>query len=148
MDYEAAMAVGAALAALGGLLERKGICTTTELVQVLGECAVAAEGAGPSRCAWGRLPGRAALRSKSANCCATATVCSDSVRNYEKTVKSFRTPLLISGIRIPDTERGRASDPTPLRHHDHAIAGGQNCECPEILDRQDLKSRRLRPTER
>lgn len=47
MDYEAAMAVGAALAALGRLLERKGICTTTELAMALGECAVAAEAAGP-----------------------------------------------------------------------------------------------------
>lgn len=47
MDYDAAMAVGTALAALGGLLERKGICTTMELVGVLGECAVAAEDAGP-----------------------------------------------------------------------------------------------------
>lgn len=47
MDYEAAMAVGAALAAPGGLLERKGICTTTELAMALGEGAVVAEAAGP-----------------------------------------------------------------------------------------------------
>lgn len=49
MDYDAAMAVGTALAALGGLLERKGICTAMELAEVLGECAVAAEGAGAER---------------------------------------------------------------------------------------------------
>jgi hypothetical protein len=47
MDYEAAMPVGTALAALGGLLERKGICTTTELAMALGEGALAAEAAGP-----------------------------------------------------------------------------------------------------
>ncbi|PTR06108.1 MULTISPECIES: hypothetical protein [unclassified Novosphingobium] len=49
MDHDAAIAIGTALAALGGLLERKGICTKMELAEVLGECAVAAEDAGPER---------------------------------------------------------------------------------------------------
>lgn len=40
MDHDAAIAIGTALGALGGLLERKGICTTMEL----------AEGAGRKRC--------------------------------------------------------------------------------------------------
>ena len=47
MDHDAAIAIGTALAALGGLLERKGVCGKMELAEVLGECAVAAEVAGP-----------------------------------------------------------------------------------------------------
>jgi hypothetical protein len=47
MEYDAAIAIGTALAALGGLLERKGICTTMELAMALSECAVAAEGMRP-----------------------------------------------------------------------------------------------------
>lgn len=57
MDHDAAIAIGTALAALGGLLEQKGICTKMELAEVLGECAVAAEAAGPERAGRARYLG-------------------------------------------------------------------------------------------
>lgn len=47
MEQDLAIAVGSALTALGELLERKGICTTTELAVALADKAMAAEGAGP-----------------------------------------------------------------------------------------------------
>lgn len=40
MDEDALFAVGTVLAALGGLLERKGICTTRELAETLGGVAM------------------------------------------------------------------------------------------------------------
>jgi hypothetical protein len=40
MDEDALFAVGTVLAALGGLLERSGVCTTHELADVLGSVAV------------------------------------------------------------------------------------------------------------
>ena len=36
MDEDALFAVGTVLAAIGGLLERKGVCTTTEFAETLG----------------------------------------------------------------------------------------------------------------
>lgn len=36
MDEDALFAMGTVLAALGGLLERRGVCTTMELAETLG----------------------------------------------------------------------------------------------------------------
>jgi hypothetical protein len=57
MDHDAAIAIGTALAALGRLLEQKRICTKMELAEVLGECAVAGEAAGPERAGRARYLG-------------------------------------------------------------------------------------------
>jgi len=40
MDEDALFALGTALAALGGLLERRGVCTTMELAETLGGVAM------------------------------------------------------------------------------------------------------------
>jgi hypothetical protein len=46
MDEDALFAMGTVLAALGGLLERKGICTTHELAETLGDVAMMTAEAG------------------------------------------------------------------------------------------------------
>lgn len=46
MDEEALFALGSVLAAMGGMLERKGICTTMELAETLGGLAVTTMEAG------------------------------------------------------------------------------------------------------
>ncbi|GHC96201.1 hypothetical protein [Novosphingobium pokkalii] len=46
MDEDALFAVGTVLAALGGLLERKGVCTTHELAETLGGVACMTQEAG------------------------------------------------------------------------------------------------------
>ncbi len=46
MDEDALFAIGTVLAALGGLLERKGICTTQELAETLGGVAWMTQEAG------------------------------------------------------------------------------------------------------
>jgi hypothetical protein len=46
MDENALFAVGTVLAALGGLLERKGVCTTHELAETLGGVAYMTQEAG------------------------------------------------------------------------------------------------------
>jgi hypothetical protein len=40
MDEDALFAVGSILAALGGVLERKGVCTTNEFAETLGSVAL------------------------------------------------------------------------------------------------------------
>ncbi|MDZ3831905.1 MAG: hypothetical protein U0S50_08835 [Sphingopyxis sp.] len=40
MDEDALFAVGSVLAALGGLLERKGVCTTMEFAETMGGVAM------------------------------------------------------------------------------------------------------------
>ncbi|WP_263588677.1 hypothetical protein [Sphingopyxis sp. GC21] len=46
MDEDALFAVGSVLAALGGILERKGVCTTHELAETIGGVAVMTAEAG------------------------------------------------------------------------------------------------------
>ena len=46
MDEDALFAFGTVLAALGGLLERKGVCTTHELAETLGGVAAMTADAG------------------------------------------------------------------------------------------------------
>lgn len=46
MDEDALFAVGSALAALGGLLERKGVCTTMEFAETIGGVAMMTAEAG------------------------------------------------------------------------------------------------------
>lgn len=46
MDEDALFAMGSVLAALGGLLERKGICTTMEFAETLGGVAVMTQESG------------------------------------------------------------------------------------------------------
>lgn len=46
MDEDAMMAVGTVLAALGGILERNGICTVYELAETLGSAAYITQEAG------------------------------------------------------------------------------------------------------
>ena len=46
MDEDALFAIGTVLAALGGLLQRRGVCTTHELAEVLGSVAVMTEESG------------------------------------------------------------------------------------------------------
>lgn len=48
MDEDAGFAIGSVLAALGGILERNGICTTMEVAETIGGLAVAAINAGPA----------------------------------------------------------------------------------------------------
>jgi hypothetical protein len=47
MDEDALFAMGTVLAALGGILERNGICTTRELAETLGGVADMTRQAGP-----------------------------------------------------------------------------------------------------
>ncbi len=47
MDDDALMAVGSVLAVLGGILERRGICSTMELAEAIGEAAKMTMEAGP-----------------------------------------------------------------------------------------------------
>jgi hypothetical protein len=47
MDEDAAFALGTVLAALSGILERKGICTTMEVAETIGGVAMMAADAGP-----------------------------------------------------------------------------------------------------
>lgn len=47
MDDDACEAIGTVLAALGGILERGGICSTIELANTLGGVAVMTRDAGP-----------------------------------------------------------------------------------------------------
>jgi len=46
MDEDAMLAIGTVLAALGGILERNGICTAHELAETLGGVAYATQQAG------------------------------------------------------------------------------------------------------
>ena len=46
MDEDAMFAIGSVLAALGGILERNGICTTNELAETIGRIAVMTADAG------------------------------------------------------------------------------------------------------
>jgi hypothetical protein len=46
MDEDALLAMGTILAALGGILERKGVCTTHELAETLGGVAFMTQEAG------------------------------------------------------------------------------------------------------
>lgn len=46
MDEDALFAMGSVLAALGGILERKGVCTTHELAETIGGAAVMTAEAG------------------------------------------------------------------------------------------------------
>jgi len=46
MDEDALFAIGTVLAALGGLLERRGVCTTNEVAEVLGSVAVMTQESG------------------------------------------------------------------------------------------------------
>jgi hypothetical protein len=47
MDEDAMFAIGCAIAALGGMLERKGICTVEEVAETLGGVSVITGEAGP-----------------------------------------------------------------------------------------------------
>jgi hypothetical protein len=47
MDEDALLALGTVLAALGGLLERRGVCTTAELAETLGGVAMMTQEVGP-----------------------------------------------------------------------------------------------------
>jgi len=74
MDEDALFAMGTILAALGGLLERKGICTTHELAETLGAVALMTHESGDqyhNRAAyigqWAHMVHAAALGSGGAN---------------------------------------------------------------------------------
>jgi hypothetical protein len=47
MDEDAIMAFGTVLAALGGILERAGVCSTMELAETLGGVTMMTQEAGP-----------------------------------------------------------------------------------------------------
>lgn len=57
MDRDAAIAIGTALTALVGLLERKGVCTSGEVVDALADAMTAASGEEPPLQGQGRYLG-------------------------------------------------------------------------------------------